>query len=289
MKILVVGANGQLGNEFRKISNNSRHDFFFAGKAELNLLNPESITRTIDQYQPDVVINCAAYTKVDDAEENETIAHAVNEQGVKLMADAVSSSGAKLIHFSTDYVYHINKNIPLLETDFCTPQSVYGKSKMAGELALLNSEAQYIILRVSWLYSSFNNNFVKTMLRLGKQLSQVSVVSDQIGAPTYAADLARDTMNIIDSERFNEGVLRETYNYSNIGKISWSEFAEEIFKQSKMNCLVNEISTAEFGARAPRPLWSVMSKDKILSDYGLKLAHWKESLTQCLEVLKTMS
>lgn len=287
MKILVTGGNGQLGNEFKKISDDFSHQFFFAGKVELDLLDPDSINRTIAHFQPDIVINCAAYTKVDDAEEDIAAAFAINETGVKLLAEAIVPIGAKLIHYSTDYVYHLDQNIPLLETADTKPQSVYGKSKLAGELALKESDADYLILRVSWLYSSYNANFVKTMIRLGTQRSSISVVSDQFGTPTYAADLARDTMNIIQSSRFNKGTLRETYNYSNMGKTSWNEFAEEIFSQSGIKCNVIKVSTMEFGAKAPRPLWSLMSKDKIIRDFGLKLPDWKESLTRCLEVLST--
>lgn len=291
MKILVTGANGQLGNEFRALcTSDARHSFLFVGRSDLDITNLPSVNKLLGEFMPDVIINCAAYTQVDRAEDAPEEAYLVNEYAVGLLAHVAKSINAKLIHYSTDYVYDkLNADEPLNENDRCQPRSVYGKSKLAGEQIIKSSGVDYIIVRVSWLYSTYNNNFVKTMLRLGREREEISVVSDQIGTPTYATDLARATMQIIDSDRFIRKNVKDIYNYSNSGVTNWNTFASKIFKIANIHCEVKEISTEKFGAKAPRPLWSVMSKEKIIRDYQLFIPHWEESLSVCLEVLLSKS
>jgi dTDP-4-dehydrorhamnose reductase len=285
MNILITGANGQLGQEFRSILKDSDHDVTFLGREDLDITNQSSFKENSILSRADVMINCAAYTNVDKAEEDITKAFQVNENGAEVLAQFSKINGIKLIHISTDYVYHIESSNPLQEKDNCLPLGVYAKSKLAGERAIINSGCEYIIMRVSWLYSSYKNNFVKTMLRLGASRESLSVVSDQIGSPTYARDLALTILQIIETEKFKNHPIKEIYNYSNLGQTSWDAFARKIFDLCHIECKVNSITTEEFGAKAPRPKWSVLSKEKIQRDFNISLPQWQESLHQCLEEL----
>ena len=285
MNITITGANGQLGQEFRFLLNNSNHKINFLGREELDITDESSLENKLILSESDVIINCAAYTNVDKAEEDKQAAYKVNELGSKVLAGYAKKNNIKLVHISTDYVYHLAQTNPLTETSSCQPQGVYGQSKLAGERAIMASDCDYIIVRVSWLYSSFKNNFVKTMLRLGATRDTLSIVSDQVGSPTYARDLANAILDIIDSEKFKTQSIKEIYNYSNLGQTSWDDFARAIFATSGIDCEVKSITTEEFGAKAPRPKWSVLSKDKIQRDFDISLRGWQESLLECLEEL----
>jgi dTDP-4-dehydrorhamnose reductase len=290
MNILVTGAGGQLGHEFQCIAKHySDYTFYFTTRADLDIQDQKAIHDYCTLNQINFIINCAAYTAVDQAENDRDSAFAINEKAVSSLAIVAQDLGILLIHYSTDYVYHLDIADPLSESDTCQPKGIYGQSKLAGERAIVQSEVDHVIIRVSWLYSSFKNNFVKTMLRLGATKNEISVVSDQLGSPTYARDLAKDTMTIIGQLIARKIHPRSTYNYSNLGTTRWNEFAQEIFNLKKMNCQVHPISTLNFGAKAPRPLWSVMSKEKIIADFNLFLRPWQESLQECLEELDGMA
>ena len=279
-KIVVTGANGQLGLEFQK-TQDPKLQFTFLSRDLLDITNADKVYDTIAQIRPDVLINCAAYTAVDRAEEEVAQAFKINDHGANNLAQTADRLSAKLIHISTDYVYHIDKEAPLVETDPCNPQGIYGKSKRAGELSVSSQLENHMILRVSWLYAAQQNNFVKTMLRLGAERDALSVVNDQIGAPTYAGDLVTAILEIIKKNRDVRGI----FNYCNAGRTNWCEFAQEIFKQAHISCAVSGITTEAYGAPAPRPLWSVMSTDKISDELGDAIPHWTESLNKCLNIL----
>lgn len=287
MNILITGASGQLGSEFRFISKNYKEcNFIFTDRNTLDITNEKQVENVIHENKPDFVINTAAYTAVDKAEDQADLAKSINEQAPSLLAKHCNSIGCKLIHYSTDYVYNQSTNDPLQEDDAVNPSCIYAKTKLAGEDIILKECPRSIIIRTSWVYSSFGNNFVKTMLRLGVQREKLNIVSDQIGTPTYARDIATTTMSLLQSisdPSFNEyGV----YNYSNEGVTNWAEFAKTIFELENISCEVYPISTSEYGAPADRPLWSVLSKDKIKRVFGIEIPHWETSLKKCLQELK---
>jgi len=291
MRILVTGKNGQLGQSIQKIvnkgscDNRSVNDFIFVGRDELDLSKDYSISNYFDNNDKfDIVINCAAYTAVDKAEEEQEIANQVNHLAVKQLAEIASKQKFKLIHISTDYIFDGESNKPYIETDETNPINVYGKTKTAGEKALQKAmPTDAIIIRTSWVYSEFGNNFVKTMLRLGKDRDEISVVSDQIGSPTYATDLAEVILKIIDSRGYkNKEEATEVYHYSNEGGISWHEFAQEIFSLARINCKVNPIATRQYPTPAKRPKNTLMNKDKIAKEFNVNISDWKETLCPCI-------
>lgn len=289
MKILVTGANGQLGKQFQALAIDFNDiEWIFCTKEELDITNASSTKSKITAISPTVIINCAAYTAVDKAEDDQNSAFRVNEMGVANLASTAKSLDIHIIHFSTDYVYHLLKSEPLNETDICQPKGIYGKSKRAGELALINSNASYTLLRVSWLYSTYNNNFVKTMLKLGNERESISIVNDQIGAPTYSKDLAADTIKLILQIDYSTK-SKDIYNYCNSGQTNWAAFARKIFESNSLPCNVNDISTEQYGAKAPRPKWSVLNTSKIQKQLGIKIKDWEESLSECLEELNAMA
>ncbi len=284
IKIIVTGANGQLGIEFKKnVKNDPR--FHFYDRDQLDICDVNALRSVVQSIKPNIIINCAAYTAVDRAEDETSKAFLINDSAVANIGSVAAEVDCKVIHFSTDYVYHIIKDDPLIESDQCQPQSVYGMSKRAGELSLSSQTDNYLIFRVSWLYSAQKNNFVKTMLRLGQDRDQLSIVNDQIGAPTSAKDLVSSILHIIEQHPDATGI----YNYCNSGKTNWCEFAQEIFRVANITCVVSGLSTKEYGARAPRPLWSIMSTDKLLVDYGIIIPPWRQSLKECLEELKAIA
>jgi dTDP-4-dehydrorhamnose reductase len=280
-KIIVTGANGQLGQEFQKVTNPDL-EFTFLSRTQLDITDTEKVHDAIEQIKPDVIINCAAYTAVDRAEEEVGQAFKINDHGSNNLAITADRLSAKLIHISTDYVYHIEKDTPLVETDICNPQGIYGKSKRAGELSIASQLENHIILRVSWLYGTQQKNFVKTMLRLGADRDALNIVNDQIGAPTYTGDVVEAITKLIKEKDELQGI----YNYCNTGTTNWCDFAQEIFKQADISCNVSGISTEAYGAPAPRPLWSVMSTDKISEALDITIPHWSDSLSTCLKALK---
>lgn len=284
--ILVSGANGQLGMEFRNIAKSQdTFEFLFASKENLDITDEESVLNVTKKFSPDYFINCAAYTAVDKAEKEVEKAHLINETGVENLIKACGLYNVVLIHFSTDYVYHSITGTPIKEDDPATPKGTYAKSKRAGEVALEKSNINWICFRVSWLYSSYQHNFVKSMIRLGSSRKELNIVSDQIGAPTYARDLANDIFSLISQEEY-EIPYQEFYNYCNNGTTNWADFARSIFEKMNITCAVNEITTEAYGATAPRPLWSVLSLDKIENNLSLRPRKWQDALMDCLGLLK---
>ena len=284
--ILITGANGQLGQEFRWLAaKQEEFDFLFTSTASLDITNEEDIIRVISKWQPQYCINCAAYTAVDKAESESKAAYKINQEAVQLLAKACQKYKVKFLHVSTDYVYDSISNRPIVEEDSCTPRSIYGQSKRAGEESLMASQCEWMIIRVSWLYSSFGNNFVKTMLRLGESRDQLTIVSDQIGAPTYARNLAKAMISIISKNENKVVLWNVIYNYSNIGSTNWADFASEIFRQKKIKCEVIKQTTEAYGAAAPRPLWSVLNTDKIARLLDHEIITWEAALSDCLSAL----
>ena len=286
MRILVTGKNGQLGKSIHKIVTNNKQtdDFVFVGREELDLSNENNIARYFENNVFDLIINCAAYTQVDKAEQEVELANQINHLAVKQLANIANKQQARLIHISTDYVFDGESNKPYIETDKTNPINVYGKTKLAGEKALQETmQTNAIIIRTSWVYSEYDNNFVKTMLRLGKQRDELSVVSDQIGSPTYATDLANAILDIVQNKTFKEaGQKTQVFHYSNEGEISWHEFAKEIFKIAKIDCKANPIVTEQYPTPAQRPKNTSMNKNKIMKTFNANPVPWKDSLDKCL-------
>jgi len=278
--VLVTGSNGQLGSEIRELSSSYKYNFFFTSKDELDISNENSVESFVKLNSIDTIINCAAYTAVDRAEEEVQISTEINHYGLKSLARISSDNGIKLVHISTDYVFDGKNYRPYIETDITNPQSVYGQTKLDGEKELLaiNPENS-IIIRTSWVYSSFGNNFVKTMLRLGKERDELGVIFDQVGTPTYARDLAQTILNILPNIK-NADV--EIFNYSNEGVLSWYDFAKEIMKMAKIECAIKPIETKDYPTPATRPHYSLLNKSKIKSYYNIVIPFWKDSLKECL-------
>jgi len=289
MRILVTGKNGQLGRSIHKLVNidtkinndQSSNNFIFVGREELDLNSKSSISDYFsinDKF--DIIINCAAYTQVDKAEQEVELANQINHLAVKQLAKIANKQQAKLIHISTDYVFDGKSDKPYTEIDKTNPINVYGKTKLAGENALQAvMPVNALIIRTSWVYSEYGNNFVSTMLRLGKERDELNVVSDQIGSPTYATDLACAILEIIKDKEFKEeDQTTQIYHYSNEGEISWYEFAKEIFKIANIDCNVSPITTQQYPTPARRPVNASMQKDKMVRMFELKIVGWKISL-----------
>ena len=296
MRILVTGKNGQLGRSIYKIVNTANGDnlppneFIFVGREELDLSSESSISHYFDSNDRfDVIINCAAYTAVDKAEEEQELANQVNHLAVKQLANIANEQKAKLVHVSTDYVFDGTGGKPYKETDKINPINVYGKTKLAGEKTLQEiMPTDAIIIRTSWVYSEYGNNFVNTMLRLGKERDELNVVSDQIGSPTYANDLAVAILEIIDNKDYQDKKQpTEIYHYSNKGRVSWYDFAKEIFKIAEVDCKVNSITTQQHPTPAQRPRNTLMDKEKIIEKFGIKTPYWKEALCSCINNIES--
>ena len=281
MNVLVTGANGQLGSEIRSISANyEAYSFFFCTSKELNICNHIEVFNFIETNKIDTIINCAAYTAVDKAEDNAELADAVNHQAVANLAKIAVSKTIRLVHISTDYVFDGTNYQPYTENDKPNPQSIYGVTKLAGEKAMLEANPpNSIIIRTSWVYSKFGNNFVKTMLCLATEKTELSIVADQIGTPTNALDLACVIFRILPQLE-NENV--EVFHYSNDGVCSWYDFAYTIFEKSNLEIKLNPISTQQYPTPAKRPYFSILSKEKIKAKYGTKTKHWLVSLSNYL-------
>ncbi len=283
--ILVTGANGQLGSELRRfVQGQSKDDFTFIDRQSLDLSSQTAIEEYFDGKQFDIIINCAAYTAVDKAESEEDLAFAINHKAVEALAHIAKAKKMALIHISTDYVFDGSNFKPYVENDPTNPQSVYGASKLAGEEALLSiNPADTIIIRTSWVYSTFGNNFVKTMLRLGRERDELGVIFDQVGTPTYAGDLAKSILEIIP-QLDNKNV--EIYHYSNEGVCSWYDFAKTIFELSGISCSVRPIETKEYPTPATRPHYSLLNKSKIKNSYTITIPYWRDSLTEALNMME---
>ena len=282
--ILVTGSNGQLGSEIRVVSSDSKNRYFFTDIAELDITDIQAIDKFVAENNIRLVINCAAYTNVDKAEDDVETANKINNEAAANLAKVSKNHGLTLIHISTDYVFDGTKNTPYTENDVTSPLGVYGQTKLAGEQAVLNSGCHYLIIRTSWLYSSFGNNFVKTMRKLTTEKETLKVVFDQAGTPTYAADLAAAIVYIIENEKQNgnEGI----YHFSDEGVCSWYDFAIEIRNQFGNVCDIQPCHSDEFPAKVKRPNFSVLDKTKIKETFNLQIPYWKYSLEKCVEMLK---
>jgi dTDP-4-dehydrorhamnose reductase len=286
--ILVTGSSGQLGQSLSSIANHyPDYTFTFANRAELELSDSNSIATFFDHRQFDLIINCAAHTAVDKAESEPELADQINHLAVKQLAELARKHNTKLIHISTDYVFNGTQYRPYVETDDVAPQSVYGETKLKGEQALLTTMPNNaLIIRTSWVYSEYGNNFVKTMLRLGKERDALNVIFDQVGTPTYAHDLAQAIMAIVNSESFNKTTFSsKIYHYSNEGVCSWYDIAKTIFELSNVSCDVSPIETKDYPTPATRPNYSLLNKAKIKQSYKITIPYWKDSLKQCLNKL----
>lgn len=289
-KILVTGSNGQLGNELRKLAEQySFFDFIFTDVAELDITNLQAIKQLFREENPDYLINCAAYTAVDKAESDSAKATLINQVAALNLAQACVEFDTKLIHISTDYVFDGTNHKPYKETDKLNPQSVYGFTKASGEKSILDEMTSgYIIIRTSWLYSTFGNNFVKTMIKLGKERDSLNVIFDQAGTPTYAGDLASGIMQIIDKiEKKEVKFVSGIYHYSNEGITSWYDFATEIMQLANIDCKILPIEAKDYPTPAKRPFYSVLNKSKIKNTFSIEIPHWKESLKKCISKLNS--
>lgn len=283
-KVLVTGSSGQLGSEIKVLSDGfSNFEFVFANRLQLSLENVEKIADFLDAVQPNYIINCAAYTAVDKAESEPELADLVNHKSVGAIAKWCYSNHAKLIHISTDYVFEGTSALPLHEDDKTNPQNEYGKSKLKGEQATLKENPDTIIIRTSWVYSEFGNNFVKTMMRLMNEKESLNVVNDQIGSPTYAKDLAKAILTIITGKKWQGGI----YNFSNEGEISWYDFAVAIKEIAGLSCEVNGIPSSQFPTPAKRPAYSLLDKSKIKATFDVQVPAYEVSLRECLDKLIT--
>lgn len=285
LEILVTGANGQLGNEMRILGASSENRYIYTDVAELDITDAAAVESFFAGKSIDVIVNCAAYTNVDRAEEDEETARRINRDAVRNLAEAARRHGATLIHVSTDYVFDGTKNIPLREEDATNPIGVYGVTKLEGEAAIAESGCRALILRTAWLYSPFGNNFVKTMIRLTSERDHLNVVFDQTGTPTYAWDLAKVIFDIIESRRYdgNEGI----YHYSDEGVCSWYDFAKEIAAMyGNTACDIRPCHSDEFPSKVRRPSYSVLDKTKIKQRFGIAIPHWTDSLRECIGKLK---
>ena len=283
--ILVTGANGQLGNSLRLLSaGNSRYSFLFTDVDTLDICDADAVQHYVSAHRVDYILNCAAYTAVDNAEDNEIVCQRINCDAVRNLGVAANSIGARVIHVSTDYVFDGNHFLPYVETDITCPASVYGRTKLAGEQALAEVCPDSVIIRTAWLYSEFGGNFVKTMLRLGSECNEIRVVFDQVGTPTYAGDLAVAMMAVVDRSEagaFVPGV----YHFSNEGVCSWYDFAVKILQNAGLRTRVVPIESKDYPAKASRPHYSVLNKAKIKATYGLIIPNWEGALRVCMQEL----
>jgi len=277
LKIVVTGSLGQLGKAFKSLSATSQHEFMFTDRVVLDITNPKEVEHYFNTNQVDFVINCAAYTAVDKAEEEREKAFLINKSGVENLVTACEKFGIALIHFSTDYVFDGENNKPYNEADSTNPLGVYGESKLEGEKSVLDSTISALVLRTSWLYATDGKNFYNTMLRLGKDKTEISVVSDQVGTPTKTIDLAEAVVHCIEKFSIWKG-SREVYHFSNEGVASWYDFAKAILEINTIDCKVNPISTEEYPTPAKRPFFSVLNKQKFKTTFDFEIKHWREAL-----------
>lgn len=287
-RILVSGSTGQLGSELKHISKDfPQFALTFKTRKGMDLSSSNSIKKALREKKYDFFINAGAYTAVDKAESDKSTAHKVNAEALSHIAKHCPKS-TKIIHISSDYVYHISPLRPIEETDKVSPQSVYAKTKLKGERDLFKLRPDSVVMRTSWVYSSYGNNFVKTMLRLGKDRDSLHIVADQYGAPTYARDIATTLLHMIDRmdmDNIDDIPKSGIFNYSNLGLTNWADFAREIFRQAGIKCKVGETTTKAYNAPAPRPLWSMLSKEKIQRAYHIEIPEWRDSLNRCLSEL----
>ncbi|MCF0042537.1 dTDP-4-dehydrorhamnose reductase [Dyadobacter fanqingshengii] len=282
MKIVVLGASGQLGSCLKKVAAEKNiTEISFPSEQDGNILDEGLLDKLFSAEKPSFVINCAAYTAVDKAEDEQEICRKVNRDGAAYIAKACAAHGATLVHISTDFVFKGNVTGLLTETDSAEPENIYGLTKLEGEIAIAEILPEHFTLRTSWLYSEYGNNFVKTMLRLGKERDQLGVIVDQVGSPTYAIDLAGAILDIIASDSKEYGI----YHYSNEGVTSWYDFAKAVFDISETTVRLIPVKTSEYVTKAVRPAYSVMDKTKIKTAFGIQIPYWRDSLAECLQRL----
>ena len=287
MNILVTGSNGQLGSEIKDLELKfTNFNFFFMDLPELDICNSSQLNIFIKDNNINTVINCAAYTAVDKAENDSDIAKKVNATGVLNLVNALEKVGGKLIHISTDYVFDGNNFLPYQELDQVNPIGIYGNTKRSGELAVINSAIDGIVIRTSWLYSAYGNNFVKTMLRLGNQRDELNVIFDQVGTPTNASDLAKTCLDILSSKKQSKmNSNGKIYHFSNEGVASWYDFSIAIMTLGEVNCHIKPIETKDYPTPAKRPHYSVLNKSKIKTDFEIDIPYWRDSLAICISKL----
>ena len=284
MRILVTGSNGQLGSEIRKIASGfPQFEFNFTSRESLDICNKEALNEYVISNRIDAIINCAAYTAVDKAESEAELANEINHLAVKKLAEISAENDLRLVHISTDYVFNGKGYRPYSTDDLTSPLNVYGRTKSDGEMALKTiNPVNSMIIRTSWVYSSFGNNFVKTMLRLGEEKEEINLINDQVGSPTYARDLA---VFILSEALKINNTQTEVYHFSNEGVCSWYDFALAIMKEAGLKCQVNPIPTTAYPTPAKRPYYSIMDKSRITVELNYNIPHWKESLRKCIEKL----
>ncbi len=284
MNILITGCNGQLGNEMQLLEKDfPQHQWFNTDVQELDISNQSAIEQFVAEHEIDGIVNCAGYTAVDKAEENQELCCLLNTIAPAYLAAAVNKRGGWMIHISTDYVFDGTKYLPYVETDSPCPNSVYGSTKLAGEKEVAKACRQSMVIRTAWMYSTFGNNFVKTMIRLGQERPELGVIFDQIGTPTYARDLARVIMTVI-----NKGITPGVYHFSNEGVISWYDFTKAIHRLAGITtCRVRPLHTSEYPTPAKRPHYSVLDKTKIKQTYDIEIPYWETSLEECIGELKS--
>lgn len=286
MKLLITGSNGQLGSEIKALAADyANFEFVFSDLPELDICNKDLLSQFTKENNINGIVNCAAYTAVDKAEEDGDMAEMVNANAVGNLIAVAEDQHLKLIHISTDYVFDGTSHIPYSESMPVSPLGVYGKTKREGELQVIHSASNSILIRTSWLYSTFANNFVKTMMRLGTDRDELGVIFDQVGTPTYARDLAKTCLDILSTaDRIDQN--SKVYHFSNEGVCSWYDFAKEIMAMGEINCQVNPIETKDYPTKAERPHYSVLNKSKIRADFGIQIPYWKDSLKECIAKLK---
>jgi len=281
MRILVTGSNGQLGSDIRALASDyTDFEFLFTDIEELDITDPFKVEAYCVTNQPQVIINCAAYTAVDKAESDEDTAYLINAAAVQNLSESAARIDALVVQISTDYVFNGMSHIPYTETDKTNPQSVYGKSKLAGENAVRKHAGKAVIIRTSWLYSTFGNNFVKTIIRYGKERAELNVVFDQVGTPTYSRDLARVILDIIPLAIKQPGI--NIYHYSNEGVASWFDFAHTIITQCGISCEIKPTFTKDLPLHAHRPCYSVLNKSKIKETFNITIPYWRDSVIDCI-------
>jgi len=287
-KIIIAGANGQVGKDLQVLAKSAKqYECLFFDSKSLDITDEKAVAAAFNKHKPTYLINCAAYTAVDTAETNQERAYEVNAKAVANMAVNCIAADCQFIHISSDYVYHNGLDRPLLETDATTPKGVYADSKLKGDIAAMEINPATIILRTSWVYSSFGNNFLKTMMRLGKERDQLGIVYDQIGAPTYARDIAAAILTIIDKVESTGLSYGGVYNFAPQGITCWYDYAKTIFELEDIDCTVNSILSKAYPTPAQRPTYSVLNCDKIKDTFDLDIPYWKDSVKACLKVLKT--
>ena len=287
MNILVTGSNGQLGSEIKDLAAKYKDfSFFFRDLPALDICSSDQLDVFFTENKINTVINCAAYTAVDKAEQDAEIAEKVNSEGVLNLVNALAKVNGKLIHISTDYVFDGNSFLPYQESDEVNPIGVYGNTKRSGELAVINSDIDGIVIRTSWLYSAYGNNFVKTMLRLGNERDELGVIFDQVGTPTNASDLAQACLDILSSKKQSKMNSKgNMYHFSNEGVASWYDFAVTIMELGKVVCHIKPIETKDYPTAAKRPYFSVLNKTKIKIDFEIEIPYWRDSLAFCISKL----